>query len=156
MQKNYIISIGGKMKKTLLLICIALLIILFSTFRLLITKNTTNKLIKEENSEYEYYLDKTIYGTELTTIINKTINKNENNGIQKDEKNYYIENDENSIKIEIKMITTDKTYPMEEIYNNDITKFVQNFNLIKFKCTSIEYHEKTGKIKKIVFEQMEY
>ena len=63
------------MKKTLLLICIALAIILFATFGLLITKNTTNRLIKEENSEYEYYLDKTIYGTELTTIINKTINK---------------------------------------------------------------------------------
>ena len=36
------------------------------------------------------------------------------------------------------LTTTGKTYTMEEIYNNDITKFVQNFNLIEFKCTSIE------------------
>lgn len=144
------------MKNSLLLICIPLAIILFSVCGLLITKNTTNRLIKEENSEYEYYLNKTIYGTEVTTIINKAINQNENNNIQKNEKNYYIENDENSVKIDIKMITTGKTYPMEEIYNNDITRFVQNFNLIQFKCTSLEYHKKTGRVKKIIFEQIEY
>lgn len=144
------------MKNAMLLMLIPIAIIICSVMGLLITKNTTNRLIKEENSEYEYYLGKTVYGTEVTTIINKTINQNENNKIQKDEKEHYVENDENSIKVEIKMITTGKTYPMEEIYNNDITKFVQNFNLIKFKCTSIEYHEKTGKVKKIIFEQMEY
>lgn len=144
------------MKKTLLLICIPILIILFSVCGLLITKNTTNRIIKEENSEYEYYLNKTVYGTELTTLINKAINENEKNKIQKDEKGNYIENAENSIKIEIKMITIDKTYSMETIYNNDITKFVENFNLIKFKCTQIEYHKKTGRIRKIYFEQIEY
>ena len=144
------------MKNTVLLISIPIAVIICSVIGLLITKNTTNRLIKEENSEYEYYLGKTVYGTEVTTVINKAINQNENNRIQKDEKKYYIENNENSIKVEIKMITTGKTYPMEEIYNNDITKFVQNFNLIKFKCTSIEYHEITGKVRKIVFEQLEY
>lgn len=144
------------MKNWLLLILIPITIIVFSIYGLLVTINTTNKNIKKENSEYEYYLDKNIYGTEVTTVINKAINQNEKNSIQKNEKGHYIENNENSIKIEIKMITTEKTYPMEEIYNNDITKFVQNFNLIEFKCTSIEYHKKTGRIRKIVFEQMEY
>lgn len=144
------------MKNILLLITIPILIIVFSIFGLLTTINTTNKNIKKENSEYEYYLNKNIYGTELTTIINKAINQNEKNNIEKNEKNYYIENNENSLKIEIKMITTEKTYSMEEIYNNDITKFVQNFNLIQFKCTGIEYHKKTGKISKMYFEQLEY
>lgn len=142
------------MKNTLLLILIPIAIIICSVCGLLITINTTNRIIKEENSEYEYYLNKTVYGTEVTTLINKAINQNENNNIPKDEKDYYIENDENSLKIDIKMITIDKTYPMEEIYNNDITKFVQNFNLIEFKCTSIQYHEKTGKISRITFEQI--
>ena len=41
------------------------------------------------------------------------------------------------------------------IYNNDITKFVENFNLILFKCSNIEYHEKTGSVKKIIFEQLQ-
>ena len=117
------------MKKTLLLVSIPILVILFSTIGLLITKNTTNRLLKQENSKYECYLNRTIYGTEVATIINKAINQNENNQVQKDEKKHYIENNENSIKIEIKMLTTGKTYPMEEIYNNDMTQFVQNFNL---------------------------
>ena len=53
------------------------------------------------------------------------------------------------------MTTIDKTYPMEEIHSNEIVKFVQNFNLIKFKCTSIEYHKKTGKVSKLIFEELE-
>jgi len=142
------------MRNSLLLICIPIAIIICSIFGLLITINTTNRIVKEENSEYEYYLNRTVYGTEVTTLINKAINQNENNQIAKDEKGHYIENGEDSLKIEIKMITIEKTYPMEEIYNNDITKFVENFNLIKFKCTNIEYHEKTGKISKITFEQI--
>ena len=53
------------------------------------------------------------------------------------------------------MTTIDKTYPMEEIYNNQTTKFVQNFNLVKFKCVSIEYHENTGIISRLVFEELQ-
>lgn len=143
------------MKKTLLLVSIPILVILFSTIGLLITKNTTNRLLKQENSKYEYYLNRTIYGTEVATIINKAINQNENNQVQKDEKKHYIENNENSIKIEIKMLTTGKTYPMEEIYNNDMTQFVQNFNFIQFKCTKLEYHKSSGKVKKLLFEEVE-
>ena len=143
------------MKKTLLLVSITILVILFSTIGLLITKNTTNRLLKQENSKYECYLNRTIYGTEVATIINKAINQNENNQVQKDEKKHYIENNENSIKIEIKMLTTGKTYPMEEIYNNDMTQFVQNFNFIQFKCTKLEYHKSSGKVKKLLFEEVE-
>ena len=42
-----------------------------------------------------------------------------------------------------------------EGYKNDITSFVKNFNVILFKCTNIEYHQKTGKISKLTFEQIE-
>ena len=82
------------------------------------------------------------------------IDQNEKNKIEKNEKGYYIDNKQNSIKIDLKMTTIDKTYPMEEIYNNQITNFVQNFNQIKFKCTKIEYHENTKKISKMVFEEL--
>ena len=142
------------MRKTLLLITLPILIVLIYVSGVLITKNNSNRIVKQENLKYEYYLDKTIYGTDLATIINKVVNENENNGIKKDENNYYIENDENSIKVEVKMKITDKVYPMEEFYNNDITRFVQNFNLINIKCTSIEYHQKTGRVKKLVFEEI--
>ena len=48
--KNIIINIGGKMKKTVLLIAIPIVVILFSVCGLLITKNTTNRLIKDQNT----------------------------------------------------------------------------------------------------------
>lgn len=143
------------MKKTILLIAIPIAIIIFSICGLLIEKNSNNRIVERENSEYEYYANKEILGTELISLINKSINKNEENRIQKDEKGRYIENSENSIKIEVKMLITGKTYPMEEIYNNDITKFVENFNFIKFKCTNIEYHKNTGRVKKLLFEEIE-
>lgn len=143
------------MKKTILLIAIPIIVILCSVCGLLITNNTTIKNIKIANSEYEYYLDKTIYGTELATLINKAVNENEQNKIEKDEKNNYIENDTNSIEIEVEMLITEKIYKMETFYNNDITKFVENYNLIKFKCKNIEYHKKTGRVKKLVFVEIE-
>lgn len=143
------------MKKTILLIAIPIAIIIFSICGLLIEKNSNNRIVERENSEYEYYANKEILGTELISLINKSINKNEENRIQKDQKGRYIENSENSIKIEVKMSITGKTYPMEEIYNNDITKFVENFNFVKFKCTNIEYHKNTGRVKKLLFEEIE-
>lgn len=143
------------MKKTIILLFIPIFVIIFSIIGLLITVNTTNRLIKQENSEYEYYLNKEIYGTDLISIINKAINQNEKNDIQKDENGHYIENAEDSIKIYVKMLITEKEYLMEQIYNNDITKFVSNFNLIKFKCTSIEYHKNTGKISRMTFEELD-
>ena len=110
--------------------------------------------IKKENLEYERYLGQNIYGAELATIINKAIDENEKNKVRKDEKNYYIENEENSIKIYINMKTVEKTYLMEEIYNNNITEFVKYFNLANFNCLTIEYHKKNGKIRSIIFEEI--
>ena len=114
---------------------------------------TQNKEVKKQNLEYEYYLNKTVYGTEVATLISKAVDQNEKLKIAKDENGRYIDNGENSIKIDLKMKTIDKTYPMEEIYNSQISNFVQNFNLIEFKCTNIEYHKETGKISKLIFEE---
>ncbi|MBR3163649.1 MAG: hypothetical protein IKF17_06100 [Clostridia bacterium] len=112
------------------------------------------KNIAKENLKFEYCYNKEIYGAELATIINRAIENNEKNNISKDNKGFYIENEQNSIKIEIKIIDNNTTYKMETFYMNDITKFVQNFNTIKFKCTKIEYHSQTGKIKYLYFEQI--
>lgn len=143
------------MKKVLIILLILFMIIIFSIYALFITNKAQTNNLRNYNREYEEYLDKTIYGTELATLINKATNVNEKNKIEKDKKNHYIENEENSIKIEITMLLTEKTYPMEEIYNTDTAEFVKHFNLEKFKCTKIEYHNKTGKISKMLFEQVE-
>ena len=143
------------MKQSLLLIlAVVFLLIAVACYNLIGIQSKKNS-IKKENLEYESYLNKEVYGTDVATIISKAIDQNEKNKIPKDENGLYIENDSNSVKIDLKMITIDKTYPMEEIYNSKMVNFVQNFNTIKFKCTSIEYHKKTGKISKLIFEELE-
>lgn len=143
------------MKQQILIILAIFFIIICIVCSVLINIQTEKSIIKQENEEFEKYIGKEILGTDLATLISKTVDKNEKNNIQKDENGYYIDNGENSIKIDLKMTTIEKTYPMEEIYNKEITKFVQNFNLIEFKCISIEYHEKTGRVSKLVFEELE-
>ena len=142
------------MKNTLFMILAMFLISICVICGLIINIRAEKAEINRENREYEQYLNKKILGTDVATLINKVVDKNEKNGVQKNEKGYYIDNGENSIKIDLKMTTIDKTYPMEEIYNNQITLFVQNFNFISFECTSIEYHKKTGKISKLIFEEL--
>lgn len=143
------------MKNSLLLILAIFFIIICLVCSILISLNTKNKELLNYNKNYEQYLNKEILGVDLATLIGKVTNQNEKNKIQKDENGYYINNDNNSIKIDLKMITIDKTYPMEEIHDNQISKFVQNFNFIKFKCTSIEYHKNTGKVSKLIFQELE-
>lgn len=142
------------MKKLLVIIILMFFIVGASTFLFLKNLGINEKEIIKQNQEFEYYLNKKIYGTELVSIINKAIDKNEQNKILKDEKKYYVENEENSLKIEIKMGKINKTYPMEEIYNNNITEFVKYFNLAEFECIKIEYHKKTGRISKMYFQEV--
>lgn len=143
------------MKKTFFMLLLTFCVITFIICLNIINIRSEKNEIKKENMQYEKYLNKEILGTELATLINKVIDQNEKNDVQKDEKNYYIDNGENSIKIDLKMITIDKTYPMEEIYNKKIANFVQNFNLIEFKCINIEYHKNSGKVAKLIFEELE-
>ena len=117
------------MKKILVTLILLFVIIIISGFALKINTESTVRELKNYNSEYEYYLNKKVYGVDLATLINKAVNLNEANNIEKDEKKHYIEDEENSIKIEIEMVVTKKTYPMEEIYNNNTAEFVKYFNL---------------------------
>lgn len=107
-----------------------------------------------ENFEYEELYQKEIYGTDLTTVINKVINNNEKNNVDKSNDKKYINNNTNSISIEIKMLDTDKIYSMETLYNGGIEKFVEYYGKIQFKCTKIEYHKSTRKVKHLYFEQI--
>ena len=142
------------MKRNIFIILAIISFITCIVCAMLINIQTKKRIIDKENAEFNAYLNKEILGTELATLINKAINNNEANSVKKDEKGYYIDNNTNSIKIDLKMRTIEKTYPMEEIYNNQMSLFVQNFNLIKFKCTSVNYHKKTGKISNLVFEEL--
>ena len=52
------------------------------------------------------------------------------------------------------MTDNEETYRAEIFYNNGIDQFMEFYSDIKFKCSKIEYHEKTGKIKYLYFEQI--
>ena len=141
------------MKKLALFFLIIIIIIVGMSYIYLNYKVTYNKT-KKDNLQFENYYEKEIYGAELTTIINKAIDNNEYNEVEKDKKGKYIDNGENSINIEIKMLDNDKTYNMEIFYGGGMDKFVQYYNEIKFKCTNLEYHKSTGKVKYLLFEQI--
>ena len=142
------------MKKIFIFTIIVLIVVAIVGFKYISYKNEY-KIIQNENAEFEQYKDKEVYGLTVGTIINKAIDKNTKNKIEKDNDGNFIQNDENSIKVEVHMIEDDKNYEiqMEQIYNAGTEQFVQYYSNIKFKCSKIEYHEKTGRIKYILFEQ---
>lgn len=142
------------MKKNLfILISIALIIVLilfygiYSYQKMLYIANQTNK-------EYESYTNNSILGSSLMTLINKVIDNNEKNDVEKDENNLYIENGTNSVIIEVKFTESDKIYRMESIAKVGSEAFIKNYNTMSFKCMQKEYHEKTKNISYLYFEQV--
>lgn len=109
---------------------------------------------QKENLRFEVHKDEEIEGTELTTLINRAMNLNIQNEIQKDENGKYINNGNNSINIDVKFTDKDVTYNMEKIYNSGMENFLANYRYIKFKCNEIQYHSTTRIIKYIQFEQI--
>ena len=107
-----------------------------------------------ENMPYETYLNREIFGSDLASVINRAINDNNKNNVEKDEKGMYIANNTNSIKIQVKITDNDTTYDMETFYNSGMDNFIKYYNQIKFKCTNVEYHKSTNKIKYMLFEQI--
>ena len=147
-----------KMKKRniFLLVILFIVIFIFVYYQVVNIQNKQKEILKF-NEEFEQYTNKEIFGTNIITIINKAIDNNEKNKIPKDEKGYYIEDEEKSIIIELNMINNDdiSVYKMEAISNFGIEKFLSSdFNLVLFKCSNKEYHS-NGRISKLVFTQTE-
>ena len=109
---------------------------------------------KKENNQFESYYKQEFYGAEIATIVNKAVDNNLVNQVQKDNIGKFIENDTSSIKIDIKFLDNDKVYDMETLYSGGMDKFVQYYNTIKFKCTKLEYHNINGKVKYMYIEQI--
>ena len=143
------------MKKALFIIFILFLCIILVLFVLLRNIQAQDREVKKFNLEYEQYINKEIYGTEIATIINKAVNNNEKYEIEKGNDGLYINDNKYAIKIEIYISINDTTYPMETIYNHHTEQFVQNFNSDLFKADEIKYHSETGRIAKIVFKQID-
>lgn len=142
------------MKKTLSVICIIFLVIMIILFWNLKQVQSNNRKVQSFNAEYEFFNREGICGVDITTIINKATNNNEKFEVDKDENGYYIPNEEDSINIYIKLINTEKTYPMERIQEIGLQNFVEFFGEVEFKCSQIDYH-KNGKISSMTFESLQ-
>lgn len=141
------------MKKLALFFLIVVIIVSGISYMYLNYKANYNEAQKQ-NKQFESYLGQEIYGSELTTIINKAVDNNENNEVEKDNKGNYINNDNNSIQIDIDILDNEKTYKMETLYQGGMDKFVRFYGEIKFKCMKLEYHKQTNKVKYMLFEQI--
>ena len=140
------------MKKLIIFFIVIIIILSFIAIKYYNYKiNYTN--ITKLNAEYEQYLNKEVEGIELASLINKTTDKNIKNNIEQNEKGEFIQNEENSIEIEIYMTDNETTYKMETIYKGGTEKFVQYYGNVNFECTKIEYHNKTKQVKYMLFEQ---
>lgn len=139
------------MKKTifiLLSIVLVIIICIYMNYRELLYKQTD---AKKFNQTFEFYNQESIYGTDVTTVINKAIDNNEKFNISKDETGIYKPDDKNSIKIYVYMLINETTYPMESFINLGLSEFTRNFGEIKFECTDVKYHQSTGKIAEMTF-----
>lgn len=141
------------MKKIAIFFLIIIIIVVGISYMYLNYKANYNET-KLKNVEFESYYNQEIYGGDLTTIINKAVDNNISNGVEKNNKGKYLDNQKNSINIDIKMLDNDKVYNMETLYGGGINKFLQYYNQIRFKCTKIEYHKSTNRIKYMLFEQI--
>lgn len=140
--------------KKLAIFFLLVIIIVAGMYYMYLDYQAKEKTAKRENYEFDSYYQKEIFGTELTTIINKAFDRNTNNEVQKDNKGKYIDNNTNSIKIDIKMLDNDKIYDMETLQGGSMEKFVEFYNQIQFKCVEIKYHNSTKKVKYLLFEQI--
>ncbi len=146
------------MKKNIAIITIILFIIIIICVVCISFNYKKITVSKQQNSEYEQYTKKDIYGTDVVTLIHKAIDNNKKNNVQQDKNGRYIDNNKNSIIIELVMITNENTkktttYRMEVIDKVGTNEFITNFNTATFKITDIQYHKQTSKIKYIQISQ---
>lgn len=141
------------MKKIAIFLAIIIIIICVISYVYLNYKAEYNTS-KKANMEFERYLNEEVYGVDLATIINRAIDNNQKNEVERNNKGIYLDNNQNSINMEIKMIDDDSIYQMETIYNGGIQNFINYYNKIKFKCVEIKYHNSTNKVKYMLFEQI--
>ncbi len=143
------------MKNKVLLIIIVFIVIFAIAIYGVYTYRTNVYELQKINNEYESYYNTDISGTDLVSLINKTADINEKNGISKGEDGLYIEDDEKSIKIYICVKYDDeyRTIEMEKIIENGVENFIKVYSTATFKCTDISYHNKTGFVEGLTFTE---
>ncbi|MBR3325038.1 MAG: hypothetical protein IKG14_03220 [Clostridia bacterium] len=105
------------------------------------------------NNSFEKLLNKQISGNDLATIINRAVENNINNDVEKNSSGFFIDNSTNSMSIDIKFVDNDSVIKAEKLVENDLSKFIDLYNLSDFTLIKINYHEKTNLVKYLYFEE---
>ena len=113
------------MKKFLVILLVLVILLLVEIYSVY-TYRSGIVAAQKLNNEYKEYEGIQVLGTELISIINKTIDVNNRNEIPRDDNNYYIDNEENTIKIHIQFVYKDevKTLEMEDIEKSGTEAFI--------------------------------
>ena len=143
------------MKKTIFVITGVFLLVMLILVLALIGVQSKNKALSDINSEYEFYLNKEIYGTELAALVNKAIDNNQKEEIERDKNGYYINNGQTSIQISIQMIGAKEKIQIERVFALGTEQFVELFNSGIFISENVTYHKQTGRIATIDFKQIQ-
>ena len=140
--------------KKIIIIFVIIIAILGSFCYIYAQKKITDNRKIANYGKYNTLLNKEMLGTDLASLINESIDKNKSNEV-KDDNGLYIENDENSIIIEIKFMDSDSPIRSEKIYFNGIQRFIELYGSSNFKCTKVEFHKKTHEVKYLYFEEID-
>ena len=143
------------MKNRILLILIIFMSIIAVISYIIYNYRINLQEVQRINNEFKSYAEAQMLGTELVSVINRVQDINSKNNIEKDSDGLYIENEENSIKMYIKLKYEDdySVLEVERILNNGIENFIKNYSTASFKCEEITYHEKTGNVKSLTFTE---
>ena len=101
------------MKKTVIFLLSVLITITVIAYLYINNLKNLESIADKSNSEYEKYYEQEIPGTTLISIINKAMDNNEKNEVEKQEDGTYKDNEKNSIHITIKFLESEKIINME-------------------------------------------
>ena len=144
------------MKKVILIFGIGIAII-SSIYYLYMTYSAEQRVVRRENRQFEQFMGReNISGNQMATIMNKAMDRNNRNNVEIDRNGMVVENNTNSIRIQIRMTDIDETFNMESFYNNNnMVQFRELFSTQTFRGVEIQYHEATNRVRYMLFEQIE-
>ncbi len=137
------------MKKIGILICTLVIVIVAVIGVNIYSYNERLKAAEKNNKNYQSYYNVEVLGSDVGSLINKILDTNSKNNIQKDENGKEI-----SISVTIKFLELDKNISIEAIEKQGVDRFIKNFGAETFKCTEIEYYPNAKGVKSMHFEQV--
>ena len=113
--------------------------------------------LQKFNARYEAYANgQKLYATDIATLINTAKENNIENNVPKSPAGLYLNDNATSVQIIFDgninavsgIVTGNYT-----VSNGTAEDFINNFKSIQFRCTNIDYHTETGRVKELHFEE---